>query len=286
MRMTSSMCRFIQPTLYAAICSASLLPQVVFAGAWTGPAGATYNKLGLNYFMSDEGFDGDGELVPADAEFTDTNFTYYGEFGVRDDLSLFTSVLYKSLKSDPVAGESIDNSGFGDIDIGARYNPLRGDWGLLSVQGLIKVPEAYDADDDLPLGNGEYDYELRLLYGHSLWPRPFYISLEGGYRWRDGDPSDEWKYLAELGYTASESWFFRTKLDGTTSAKNADTQERSANPTLSPDYDLAKLELTAGYTMNKNVFLEFTVTPTVSGRDIAAGTTLSAALVFTAQPDD
>jgi len=275
-----------RPVLYAAMCSASLLPQSAFAGAWTGPAGAAYNKFGVNYFTSDQQFDENGDLVDARAEFTDTNFTYYGEFGVGDDLSFLISMPYQSLESVPDVGNSIDNSGVGDIDVGARYNLLKEDWGLVSIQGLIKIPEAYDQDDELPLGDGQYDYEMRFLYGRSLWPRPFYFGLEGGYRWRADDPSDEWKYLVEIGFTASETWFFRSKLDGTTSAKNADTQERSANPTLSPDYDLAKLELTAGFTVSKDLFFEFTVTPTVFGRDTAAGTTLSAALIWAVQSDN
>ena len=153
---------------------------------------------------------------------------------------------------------------------------------LDSLQGLLKIPEAYDADDVPPVGNGQYDFEVRALYGKSLYPKPFYYGLEGGYRFRAEEPSDEWKYLIELGYTASDTVYLRTKLDGTMSAKNADDAppDFTGNPTLAPDFDLGKLELTAGYTIKKNMYLEFTVTPTIYGRDTAVGNTFGIAFIY------
>lgn len=282
MRTKKPTLRLLQSILHAAICSALLLPQGTFAGAWTQPAGATYNKFAVNYYISDQQLDGDGDLVDADAEFTIADLTYYGEFGIGSNTTLLTAVTFQSLEVDPDAGDSIDNAGVGDIDAGARYKLLERDWGLLSLQGLIKIPEAYDEEDELPLGDGQYDIEVRVLYGRSL--PSAYLNLEGGYRWRDEDPSDEWKYLAEIGYAANETLSLRAKLDGTASAKNADTQQRSGNPSLSPDYDVGKLELTAGFAMSRQLTFEFTVTPTAFGRDTAAGTTFSAALIIVTQP--
>ena len=46
------------------------------------------------------------------------------------------------------------------------------------------------------------------------------------------------------------------------------------------DFDLGKLELTAGYTINKDMFLEFTVTPTIYGRDTAVGNTFGIAFIY------
>jgi len=257
----------------------------VYSGAWTGPKGASYNKFGFNYFSSDTQFVSDNNTVASGSEFTDFNFTYYGEYGLRDDLSIFASVPFKSLESDPDVGVSVDNSGIGDIDLGVRYNLYNEDWGLLSLQGLVKIPSAYDENDALPLGNGQTDIEVRLLFGKSLYPKPMYIGAEIGYRSRADEPSDEIKYLLEFGYTLNDKVSLRVKLDGTTSAKNADTlPPTGANPTLAPDYDLGKLELTAGYTIKKNRFLEFTLTPTVYGRNTADGTTFSVAYIYAIQP--
>lgn len=262
-----------------------LFSGLAYSGAWTGPQGAAYNKFGFNYFTSDEQLDGDGDSFDTGAEFTDFNFTYYGEYGFRDDLTFFGSVPLKSLEFDPDAGSSVDNTGIGDIDLGIRYNLYNEDWGLISVQGLVKIPSAYDEDEDVPLGNGQTDIEVRLLYGKSLWPKPMYLGAEIGYRFRDEEPSDEIKYLLEFGYTVNDKVSLRAKLDGTTSAKNADSgTDFAGNPTLAPDFDLGKLELTAGYTIEKNRFVEFTLTPVVYGRDTADGITLSVAYIWAIVP--
>jgi len=262
-----------------------LFSGVAYSGAWTGPEGTSYNKFGLNYFSSDKALDSDGDSVDAGSDFTDFNFTYYGEYGVRDDLSVFGSAAFKQLDADPDAVDSVDNSGIGDIDLGVRYNLYNGDEGVISIQGLIKIPEAYDEDDELPLGNGQYDLEVRLLYGKSLYPLPMYYGLELGYRGRDEDPSDEVKYLLEFGYTASDKVSLRAKLDGTLSAKNAaNVVATPENPTLAADFDIGKLELTAGYTIEKNRFLEFSLTSTLYGRDTADGTTISVAFIYAIQP--
>ena len=262
-----------------------LFSGLVNAGAWTGPEGASYNKFGVNYFTSDKQFDSDDNSVDAGSEFTDFNFTYYGEYGLRDDLSIFTSIPYKRIETDPDMGSKVDNSGIGDIDLGARYNLYNEDWGLISIQGLVKLPSAYDEDDALPLGNGQRDFEVRLLYGRSLYPRPMYFGAEVGYRYRDEEPSDEIKYLLEFGYSLNDRFSLRTKLDGTTSAKTADDVDTtSGNPTLAPDFDLGKLELTASYSVKKDRYLEFTVAPTIYGRDTSDGTTVSIAYIVAIQP--
>lgn len=272
----------ISPAITSILSITSLLfSGLAYSGAWTGPKGDSYNKFGVNYFWTDENFDGQGNVVDSPAEFTDLNFTYYGEYGFRDNFSGFLSIPYKSIETVLDNGPSSSTTAVGDIDVGLRYNLYNGDKGVFSLQGLVKIPEAYDENDTPPVGNGQYDVEVRVLYGKSLYPKPFYYGLEGGYRYRDEAPSDEWKYLIEVGYTATEKIYLRTKLDGTMSAKNADKfSGPTFNPTLAPDYDLGKLELTAGYTIVKDLYLEFTWTPTIYGRSTANGNTLGLALIY------
>lgn len=259
-----------------------LFSGLAYSGAWTGPKGDSYNKFAINYFWTDQNFDSDGNKVDSPSEFTDLNFTYYGEYAFRDNFNGFISFPYKSVETKLDTGPSSSTTAIGDIDIGLRYNMYNGDKGVFSLQGLVKYPGAYDENDVPPVGNGQYDVEVRALYGKSLYPKPFYYGLEGGYRYRADEPSDEWKYLIELGYTATEKIYLRTKLDGTMSAKNADKlpPDPSGNPTLAPDYDLGKLELTAGYTIVKDMYLEFTWTNTLYGRDTAYGNTLGLALIY------
>jgi hypothetical protein len=152
---------------------------------------------------------------------------------------------------------------------------------VFSVQGLVKIPAGYDKNIALPLGNGQVDVEVRLLIGKSLWPLPMYLGLEAGYRYRADEPSDEYKYLLEVGGSVTDSFGLRAKLDGTASVKNADkVTDVSGNPVASLEYDLGKLELTAGYSFTKQWTGEFTYTPNIYGKNTAAGSTLSLAVIY------
>jgi hypothetical protein len=273
-----------------AVIGATAFVDRAYAGAWTEAKGASYSKLGFNYFMSDQMFDSSGDLqaytnngTTPISKFYDRDVTYYGEYGLLNDLTVFTSIPYKRLSSEQSTG-TLTDSGIGDIDLGVRYNFYNGSKGVVSTQALYKYPHAYDKNDPVPLGNGQNDFELRMLYGNgSLYP--FYYGVEVGYRWRAGDPSDEWKYLLEAGYTINPKFYARTKLDGTYSARNGTVGvDASGNPTLTNNYDLAKLELTAGYVISKSMNLEATVTPTPYGKNTAYGTTYQIAIIYMTRP--
>ena len=262
------------------------LSNEVIAGAWTAKEGASYHKVGLNYFFSDENFDDDGDRRSADSDFTDINLTYYMEYGIRDNITAFLSIPYKWIENDPDEGSTSKTRGVGDQEYGLRYNFFNDDRGVFSIQGLVKVPDLHDEDPgDLPLGNDQVDYEVRFLYGRSLYPKPIYFGLEAGYRFRRQEPSDEIKYLVEIGYNINEKSYVRAKLDGTLSADNADDAPPPANPgevnpTLAPAFDLGKLELTGGYKIDKKFSTEFTWTPNVYGQNTAAGNNFQFAVIM------
>ena len=260
------------------------LSSEIMAGAWTAKEGSSYHKLGLNYFFSDENFDDDGDRRDAGSDFTDVNLTYYMEYGIRDNVTAFLSIPYKWIESDPNVGNTLETYGIGDQEYGLRYNFFNDDRGVFSVQGLVKVPDLVDEDPgELPLGNDQVDYEVRFLYGRSLYPKPVYFGLEAGYRFRRQAPSDEIKYLAEIGYNINEKSYVRTKLDGTLSADNADSGPAigtGGNPTLGTAYDLGKLELTGGYKIDKKFSTEFTWTPYIYGQNTAAGNNFQFAIIM------
>lgn len=256
----------------------------IMAGAWTAKEGASYHKLAVNYFFSDENFDSDGDRMDASSDFTDLNLSYYMEYGIRDNLTAFLSIPYKWIENDPNVGSSAESYGIGDQEYGLRYNIFNDDRGVFSVQGLVKVPDLHDEDPgDLPLGNDQVDYEVRFLYGRSLYPKPVYFGLEAGYRFRRQAPSDEIKYLVEIGYDINEKSYVRAKLDGTLSVDNADTAPTTGvggNPTLGPAFDLGKLELTGGYKIDKKFSTEFTWTPNIYGQNTAAGNNFQFAVIM------
>jgi len=270
------------------ICIVGLLMFVVtssnlFAGAWTMEKGKSYHRFAANYYFADKEFDqnGDSRSMKWNGEFKDFNLNYYMEYGIIDKLSVFTSFYYKDLTQEDNYIK-YETNGTADFDLGLRYQLYSGKVGIFSVQGMVKVPELYDEDDALPLGNGQYDYELRLLYGRSLWPIiPGYVNLESGYRWRAEEPADEFRYLIEVGSDLGKKFYTRAKLDGLVNAGNGSNKvDNYGNPTATFEYDLTKLDLTVGYKLNTEWGLEIGYTTALWGEATAKGDTWAMALSF------
>ncbi|MEO1035117.1 MAG: hypothetical protein AAFX44_06105 [Pseudomonadota bacterium] len=249
--------------------------QQAFAGAWTLPQGDSYNKFGIAFFESDDTF---GPSVDGFEEFTDITLNYYAEYGITDNITLFGQIPLRET-TNTIAGVETENSGVGDVDIGFRFNLLN-EKNVLALQLLYKTPFAYNDDDELPLGNGQADFETRLQYGRSLYPYG-YVGLEAGYRFRAEAPSDEIRYQLEYGIDIKENYYFRTKLDGTeTTGSTAATLTQTGNPSFPLAFDLGRLELTGGYKISEQSTVEFTYTRNIYGDNILRGNTFQLAFVF------
>lgn len=255
---------------------AALLPPIALAGAWTPGQGASYHKFAFNYFAAQEFFD---STTPGFEEFVDLGVSYYGEYGLRDNLGLFGSVPFKFLTRTD-SGSSIRNNGIGDIDLGLRYRLFEKPF-VLSTAVLLKLPYAYRDNDPLALGNGQEDIEWRWLAGKTLGLLG-YVGAEVAYRWRLGAPADEFRYLLEFGYNFSESYYFRSKFDGLQGIGSSDSgAATSGNPALSLEFDVGRLDLTAGYRSDRKWAWEFTYGLPIYGRNTLRGETLQLALIYT-----
>lgn len=220
-----------------------------FAGAWVPDVGEGYTKYAVANYQSDE-FEG-AELAES-IEFTGTNVSFYGEYGFAPNMAVYGTLLYQQLEQKSGSEESSESSGLGDAELGIRYQWISEPF-VLSSAFLVKLPYLYDEDDTLPRGNGQEDYEARVLLGKSL-NKYGYFGIEAGYRLRTEAPSDEYRYLFEYGFSTGENMYFRTKIDSIVSAKNADTVDSDAdgnNLTATSEYDLTKWELTAGWNFGK-----------------------------------
>ena len=224
--------------------------QMVSAGAWVPNEGEGYSKIGVSTYEADESFGSNS----SGSKFEGQNTSYYGEYGLGNDFAIFGTLLYQDLEQRDELGAFTTSKGFGDTELGIRYQWFS-DTYVLSSSWLFKTPALYDKDDELPRGNGQEDYEFKMLFGKSL-NNYGYLGAELGYRLRTDEPSDEIRYLLEYGISASDNLYFRTKLDGIKSAKNADKVSvssggASSNISATPEYDLGKLELTAGWQFGK-----------------------------------
>ena len=252
------------------------------AGAWTQQKGKLYDRLSLNYYFADDEFDKHGSRTDfvSNGKFKDSNVNNYIEYGLTDKITIINSLYHKHIEKEDDLQE-MKTRGIGDIDLGLKYKLTEGSWGVLSTQALIKIPEAYDKHDKLPLGNGQYDVEVRLLYGRSLWPHiPGYCNFELGYRWRFDDPSDEFRYLIEFGMDFTKELYGRIKLDGIYSMDNGKHFDTSGNPTITNNFDVGKLDMTLGYKFAKRWSVEAEYMPEIYGKSTAAGATYTIALTY------
>ena len=256
-----------------AVLSVLVLSTSALAGAWVGEKGSGYLKLGYANFTSDT-YRGNN---PTFEEFEGNNTSLYGEYGLGNNFALYGSLLHQSYDQDDTITGRNSASGFADTEIGIRYQ-WQADPFVLSTSFLVKTPFLYDEDDGL--GNNQEDYEAKILIGKGL-DEYGYFGLEFGYRLRTGEPSDEYRYLIEYGFNITENLYFRTKLDGTLSAENADASNTINTGNLSNplEYDAGKLELTTGYNFKnssalKGFGLELTYTQEVYGKNILEGDTI------------
>jgi len=231
------------------LCGSIFISHEVFA-AWTQAKGHSYNSLGYSYYKTTEKFttlytDMDENVINTSGEtyndqqeeFNSTKIGYYGEYGITDTLTGVISLWWDWQRSnDTMRYANADGpSGIGDITLGLRYNlspNLFGSGVLMSVQGEVKIPEAYDYKNPLfylSQGDGQYDTTLLLQFGRGLGKG--YAVFNIGYKYRfENDqlepqtfkPSDEFKMTLSGGWSLT-SWLSLTgALDWKDSVGNAE----------------------------------------------------------------
>jgi hypothetical protein len=195
-------------------------------------ASVCFDRVSLNYYYADDEFTSSGRTdFPLHGNFKDFHVGNYIEYGLTDRITLINSLSYKTIRKEDDEVKQ-HTWGLGDVDLAVKYKIAEGSWGVLSGQGLVKMPGPYDGDISLPLGNKQWDVEARLLYGRSLYPHiPGYVNFEIAYRVRFGDPSDELRYLAEFGMDFTKQFYGRIK--NTRPSFMARTRQR-VPPILSP----------------------------------------------------
>jgi len=257
------------------------IPTSAFAGAWTAKEGDSYLKGAVNFFDTNSRFGPEGTFE----NFSNTNFNVYWEYGVKDNLTFFATGSLTDLEN-TADGVTTSGDGVSDIDVGLRYRLIDGPV-IVSVQGLFKAPYLYDENAELPIGNGQEDFEGKLLFGKSFGELG-YGGLEVGYRVRTEAPVDEFRYLIEYGFDVTDRAYLRTKLDGIHAAGSSDVDVGVAlpiaagvavNPQLPLEFDLGRLEYTAGYKFNDTLAGEITGTTAIYGDNTLKGTNIQVALV-------
>lgn len=180
---------------------------------WPIGAGGYWAKLSWFHHETTEQFRSSGEKLPflnTDAESISDALFLDLAVGVTSRVDVWAQLPFFDLNFNDVSDDR-NSRGFGDLRVSARYNlaVLRnGSWPI-SVRGTMKIPLVdFPIDAEvIPVGEGQFDYELWLESGLSLYPLPLYTVVWLGHRWRarndetTRDPGDEFAFLAEVGGT-------------------------------------------------------------------------------------
>ena len=203
----------------------------VEAGAWTQSKGSGFYKLGSQMARGQEFREMSGRKtsIPTLADYT---FSLYGEYGLRDDLTLVAYLpFFKRITLNKQVGrpsgfiyfEGDDVSGIADAQLGLRHRLANLGATVISAGLTLGVPLGKDTQaNGLLTGDGETNQILSLQAGHSLYPVPAYFNVDIGYNNRVKGYSDEYLYAVEVGYTVKNKLTAILRLRGLESLENGD----------------------------------------------------------------
>ena len=238
------------------------IQNLSFAGAWAQTKGHYYTKLTFIYSKADALYG-----IDYPVKFDDHAVYFYGEYGLFSRTSIILSAPTFKQSINEASGVRGKTTGFvaGDFELQAKYQFLDKP---IVASGLIgtKIPVVYNVVDFPPLGNGETDYDVKLLLGFSLYPIPAYLTGDIGYRLRGGDFEDEIQYNFEAGYTFFNKYLVRGVTTGIKSMK----MEAGLSDLLGFPLSQEQVRVGGGliYKLNQRIEFDITYLKTISGNYI------------------
>lgn len=256
----------------------ALWTTAAWADAFTMPESQFLGRFGVHYFTSTQFRDDDGKLQDYDADIYYRDIAGLVELavGVTETVELDVNLM---MGWQHLTGDKIDETNWAlrDVNFGVQWEALGGNRAALSVAGGIKLPFFYDPGKDLPAGDGQFDFEGRLLGAvrFSL----FTLGAGGGYRLRAGDPVDVWLYGAEINFTYNVV-FGGVRLNGETATAKANDDAEWKFFYQGPEYDRLTTDVHLGVFFTQHLALEFLTLIPVAGRNIASGPIYRLAFVY------
>ncbi len=242
-----------------------------FAGAWVQEKGKGLSITTLTWYESEHFWDQDRNLNDG-SRYRKLEINPFLEYGITENLTVGINAFI----SDITAEGQGTNFGVADVELLGRYRLWKNDTSVISTQLLLKIPEAYDPHKLPLLGQGQYDLEWRLLYGHGWkWAEHnWYFNAEGGFRKRFGAPADELRFDWRVGWKSfGDKWVIDFKQENIFGLRN-NSGNTSNDPfrQQSTDYDLYKATLSAIYWVTPKVGLQAGITQDFYGRNTGRGT--------------
>jgi hypothetical protein len=228
---------------------------------------------------TDERYFLDGNRIPYFFEGQNRTMALFFDFehGLTDRIEVDVQVPVFGITFNDLADDR-SSTGLGDIRAGLRYNILDGP--LVATLGTkIKFPTGKFINDAeiVPVGKGQYDFEIRGELAHSFWPNPGYITGLIGYRIRTEnktisiDFGDELIWSIEGGYNVTQKIMLKGLIWG---LYGFDSKSFGLSiPSLRRE--VVYVEPGVIYAIDATRGIEFTVPITLRGRNWPAGAVLN-----------
>ena len=289
--------RSFRPTLNWSVAAGCLLmwaPSSLTAGAWTLPKGKVWAKATYFQQNTDEWYLASpefiGELFPAG---TRRPYRFNGEYdsktvfleafiGVTDRLDLGVQVpFFDQVFDDDTGLEPPSDSGFSDIRLFAKLNALQKPL-LVTFKGGVKIPTGDFVNEDglIPVGEGQWDFDLIVQVARSFWPLPVYANIDVGYRIRlkndeiFRDPGAEWLLNGEVGLNVTPRLLLATKVELLRGTAGTDFGFKNTSQIKRITY----LSPTIMYNLRGGTTAELAYRFTINGRNFPAGKQLAIGL--------
>ncbi len=286
----------MKTTLLIVLNLIALQIQAAHAGAWTQKKGGLFIKLGMLRFESTSQYllSGDREKLSNLGRVVDVSVYSYLEYGLSDNMTVLASLPVKRITFDCAVEDCRkSSSGVADLQFGLRYRLAAQPW-VVSIESTLKLATGYETSlgDELesapPLGDGQTDYDLRILAGKSLFNHSGYLNLEAGYRARSKAPVDEIPFSVELGVNLTKEYLLIGKIHGVRSISEDQAQRnfrivdgRIVNFVgTGAVEDFMKAQLQFIYRLSPNVNLAFEFDQVLTGRNTSHATTFGGSIIL------
>ncbi len=194
-----------------------------FAGAWTQKKNSGFYKVDYRILSAKKVFGPTGDKFDIQ-QLTEQTIGIYGEYGIND---MLTGVLsfhpLKMIKSDTLVNGETKNNGIGDLSLGLRVRLAQFGNSVLSGDVHFGIPTGdNEPANGLITGDGEFNQQFGIQFGHSFYPAPSYINLAVGFNNRNEGYSDEFYSSIEVGYNITEQFLLVGRVKLLRSMKNGD----------------------------------------------------------------
>lgn len=249
----------------------TMLTQAAHAGAWTQKAGEVQLINQFSYYRSNEYRDLNGHTRPQ-PDYAKWEWNPYLEYGYDDATTLGASLYLQRASS---SGQT--NYGLAESEWFMRRRLWQQGGFVLSAVPKIKLPGL--GNNDAPLiGSSHADAALGLEggYGFSWLRRWHYAALQSEYRYRFGNPRDQYRASATLGVGVSDKLVLMPQAFFTWRASDTQTAPFTQSPR--DDYDLTTLQFSALYRLTDSQQVQLGAFRDVSGKNAGQGGGVTLAL--------